>query len=298
MEIKKNFEVKEIKIDKRNINKFIEPEWHRRHRSSQISKIRAGLEHGIHWGETITVNNVNNINRLINGNHRISAFKDYIIRNPEGSIITTLHIYKNLTSKEEKEIYSIIAQSIKETTDDYLKARKDSISLFKLMDERGFPFNLVLYSVTDKTINSMRFTDFLKGYIYRTSTSLSRGGKEAFLSDCQRLMEIDYYKLKDAAKIFIESFGEPGKLNVYSKSTFLAGFMKVYYTEVELKEGIGKELLLTKIKKYLPRYKTIFEEQCRQGGVVSQEQAYRYFVDKILNSSKKEKKVKNLFEPN
>lgn len=292
--IRKPYVQRTVVLDKRSINKYIRPEWHRDMRKNHINHIAVSLRNGEHFNENITVNEVNGKKRILNGNHRMQAVRSVIEKYPQFKIECTETIYKNLDLDEERSIYSIINRVKTETMNDYIKAHCFDSNIYKMVQER-FPSTVGFYNVSRSSRNYIHFATLIRPYLSRNSTtSVVRGfPKDAFVEEIRKMDEDAYDRMAKFMRFFKRTFGEPGSGNIYAEYHKITSIAKIYYTETAA--GIGEEYLekrFTMIKKRMPQ---LFD---RKLGNYSDQIFFYHDLVRALNMFKAgtRKEVVNLLE--
>lgn len=280
------YKVMELLIDKNNIDLFIEPEWHRMFRQGHINKMKQSIFSGDIFGEVITINEINNEWRLINGNHRVRALRECILIDPSISMTNTLHIYHDLSVDDEKIIYGKLSRGIRETRSDKLKAYCNDILIWKLL-QKDFPTHVHIYSVNRQDNNAITLSGLLEPYMIRKSVSFNFFTLDSFISNVILLTEDDYEKLKNIISLFIDIFGYPAKHNPFSQTTFMSVFLKIWYREIERTDGSGIDNVRRALNELKNRHRLELESICKSGGRSAQEYCYSFVIGKINKMSVK-----------
>lgn len=135
--------IQTFEIKKENIDLFVSPEWQRQIRESKISKFKKTILENNFMSSLITCNLKDGKYRLINGNHRIKAIKEVIGKVEK--VVVVLDVHKDLSQKEEKELFSKISIETPQTLDDYLYIFRTDIPKFKELTE-DMPVQIRVYS--------------------------------------------------------------------------------------------------------------------------------------------------------
>ena len=137
--------LEKIIVDESNVAQFVKPNYCRNIRKSIVEKIMASFAEMRHFDDPIVVNKIDSTYRIIDGNHRFTAVKDYIEKNPGTSVEVPLSIYENLTELEKKDIFDMLSDVAKQTLNDFIKIHFDEVPIFKRV-ERQFPISVNIYS--------------------------------------------------------------------------------------------------------------------------------------------------------
>ena len=108
--IEPKYVMKTAEIDKVSINRFfIYEEERRKIRLGKVKSIVAQFSNKDnkkqHFDAPLVVNEINNKQNIIDGNHRIEAIKEQILRDKQFKIKLWMAIYRDLTREQEREIY-------------------------------------------------------------------------------------------------------------------------------------------------------------------------------------------------
>ena len=240
------YEMKDLKIDTENIEKFEFMEERRILRSSHIKAIHSLLATGKHFETPLILNQINGKYRVIDGNHRFEAIKEYLKEDNEIKIKAI--IYKNLDIKEEREIFTLWSLGIKQTVDDMLQLRKSEIDIWNILQDENFPVTIYRShrseSVPLKIVLNMLFSTLETGSIFHASMLTSR-------IIMQKSKEYGKKEAKEIITFFNETFIPVfGRIkdNHYFRSVFIIPLYNVWYYNIP---KFGIEELNNRIKKII-----------------------------------------------
>lgn len=232
--LEKGYKIVNFTINKDNINVFQIMENRRQVSSGHVSKIHGALLAGKNPVGILIVNKKNNKLSLIDGNHRIEAVKRFFSYKKVFSgveIDCVLKVYSNLTDDEEKEVYSKEATRRNESYEDRLTMYKDSITFWKLLQDKlnNFPCKISIYQAT----NGLRFRTVLNA-LYTSASSSDRSFSPSYLKK-DEIVEFanelgwdDYLIFKEFIEFFLEVYGRIESGNIYIKSQFFQPIFDIY----------------------------------------------------------------------
>lgn len=273
-------------VNKNTISKFIRPEWHRDFREIHIKHIQKSLLQGVHFSETITVNELRDKYVIINGNHRIEAIRRVIQEFPDFSIEVRLTKYHSLSEERELEIYTIVNKVRPESYLDRIKAHCINSEFVKLTS-KNFPVRIMFRSVHKDEVNSLPITMVVSPYLNRNNKNFGTGS--ALIKQINEMDEDDVDRIKAFLLFYKEVFGEITKSNLYADPYIVGAVGKVYYNSVGVE--MSKEQFRNKLQVIKQRYTgdlMYFKGQGMRGA----KDLYLFLLDKI----KVGKPLFNVFE--
>jgi hypothetical protein len=239
---KREYKMEKFTLTAENINNFVILENRRLISDGQVRKIHGAVLDKKNPIGILIINRVNGKDRLIDGNHRIEAVKrffEYKKSYATVKIECILKVYENLSSEEEKQIYLDEAKRRNESHEDRLNMSKDDITFWKLLNDKldKFPCEITIY----KTVNGLRFKVILKAI--KTS---KRGPDAAFDAQSLNKDEVvpfaksleyeDYVAFKNFMELFIKTFGQVAKTNLYAKSQYFIPLWDIYIQNIQYKD--------------------------------------------------------------
>jgi len=190
-------------------------------RSSNVSKLRRLLEAGKHFETPFVCNKVGKKWRLLDGNHRFEALRQFFDKFPARRVQVAVCYYEDLDADEERNIFTIWNLGTKQTTNDFVKLHWDEIPITKLMKKPSFPWNVSPYP----SPNTIEFKLLTAPYLVKDSQYDYRfhGSAHDFIEAAKLLGKDDLPVLKQFLQEYIELFGQPEKGNImYRPCNFIA----------------------------------------------------------------------------
>ncbi len=216
--------IQEFVIKKDNVENFINPEWQRNIRQTNVDKFRKIIKEGNLLGTLLTVNKINGKFRLINGNHRINAIRDVIDKVTNVKVV--LDIYEDLTKEEEKDLFAKISIETPLTVDDLLYINKKELKLYNKLN-KDLPIKISIY----RHKNNVR----LKTIIDCIDASKSKNksfdirsiGKDRVVEVGKNINELDFEGLNKFFNLFKNSVGDVQE-NRFYKPIILVPLLNIF----------------------------------------------------------------------
>jgi hypothetical protein len=233
-DIKNKFEVKSFIITPETIDKFQLMENRRQISEHHVGKIHGAILSGKNPLGVLIVNELNNSWRLIDGNHRIEAVKRFYSRenNRKTNLECVVRIFKGLSPEKEREVYSDEAKRKDESYEDRLNLYKDTITFWRLTQDKlnKFPCNVTIYQQK----NGLRFRTILDclstvkseqktGYVPRYL------GKENIVEFARELKYEDLILMSKFIDIFQQTFGLIDKNNIFTRRQGFLPLFDIFY---------------------------------------------------------------------
>ena len=205
-----------FKINSSKLPLFVFPDNRRKISKAQISSLCKCLYSGNHFDSPIVVNKVENLYRIVDGNHRIEAIKKVIKIHPKYNIDVLLIEYKNLDKDGEIEAFRRWNTGKIQTTDDFIQSVAHKIDFIRWL-KKDFPIEVTIYKrpttlgvrlLCGALIAAKKYDD--------TGYGLKR---DNFLNDLNSLDEKDFDFIKGWVKKYVEIFGKPEQGNIYYSTT-------------------------------------------------------------------------------
>jgi len=253
---------------------------------SQVNSIYQSLLKGKHFDVVFVVNNINNQNRFIDGNHRLIALKKFFEKYPFAkSIPVYFATYKNLNEKQERVIFTRWNISIPQGTDDFINSYKETIPMYERFISE-LPCNVYGSS------NKMKLRDLTNAY----SASFEkpyRGGegktKMVLIRYIQKLRDSDMDVLVKNFNIVREIFDSSNKKDWRKQAAFKnIIFRALYYLVANNIEVLGEVYLKRRMNTVLAD-RTILDDYRRYSGRRASVDAYLAFKA-LLNDTQSDKK--------
>lgn len=244
MALKFTYKIKEFIINKNTVKDFVFMINRRKQRQSAINRLKRALSEGNHFDSPIVVNKFNSKYRIIDGNHRITAIKEFLEDNPREKVVVLLAIYEGLDKDEENDIFTRWNVGTRQTKDDFIMNRQDDIPILKWLDE-DFPWPVSIYKNRDQ----LHFYRLVSAYLAtREGKPGYQNSNEAFVRDAINLSKEDFEFLRKFVASFRAYFGDPRRDNVYANTTPIIALMNLYYSNKDKLAESKIWRLLTKMK--------------------------------------------------
>lgn len=273
-----NYEIKDIILDKNNINliDIINP---RQIRGQQVNSILRSLNLGSHFDApfVINVNNGTKRIRVIDGGHRTEALKKYFEQNPDVKVKVKMIVYKDLTESQERKEYTRWNIGVKQTIDDFINCYKSEIPEYESLIAE-----LPLSIYGSKTKMKLRF--MVEAYLLSKSVPF-RGGlvysREEWLDAFKKINYDDILSMKRTFGILFEIFNPNSvidftRLLAFKQTTFKSLYCLVHMNE----ETLGRNYIIKRMKNILVG-SSVFEK-FRMGTRQTVVEAYIYYKQ-LLN---------------
>ena len=287
--IKLNYEIKKIIINKDNLDKFVVDDSNRRKiRDFRVQKLFSILDADEHFETGFMVNEVNNKYRLIDGNHRYEAIKLFLKKHPERSIEVNLSIYYDLTREQESLMFNKWNLGLKVSILDFIQQHKDDIGIFYDVVNKDFSCNIQIYPNN----KSFTFYNLISAYYSATHGNIFIGGwiggGEKFVEYSKSLNNYDITIIKDFINDFQNVFGKVEGLNRYCKTSIFMPLFRLWYDNVH-NAGMTSEDFNRMMESKIFGSQRVLEFS-RLGGRGSSQLSRKIMLE-LLN----EKRNKNLF---
>ncbi len=234
-ELKKDFTIENFMITSESISKFEIMENRRQVGESHVGKIHGALMKGKNPMGVLIVNELNNRWRLIDGNHRIDAVKrfyGYKSENKKVKIECVVRVYKDLSHDEERQIYSNEANRKNESHEDRLNMYKDTITFWKLTQDKlnEFPCRVSIYPQQ----YSLRFRTILDS-LCTVKSEMNNGyapkylRKEDLIIFARDCNYDDLVTVKKFVRIFQEVFGQISRENIFVRRQGFIPLFDIFY---------------------------------------------------------------------
>lgn len=253
---------------------------------SQVNSIYQALLKGRHFDSIFVVNNINNQNRFIDGNHRLIAVKRYFKAKPHASRIPVYFAtYRNLNEKQEREIFTRWNLSVTQSTDDFINSYKETIPMY---DRFVSDLPCSVYG----SYNKMKLRDLINAY-YASFEKPYRGGESKTKMDVvryiQRLKDKDVDILVKDFNAVSEIFDDGNKKDWRKQAAFKnIVFRALYYLVANNIDILGEAYMKRRMRTVLAN-RTILDDYRRYSGRRASVDAYLAFKN-LLNDTQSDKK--------
>lgn len=233
-----------------NIGRFITPAFARTRNSSHIKRLKDFLRtNGYQFGSAITVVKIGSGKFLvIDGNHRIEAFKEILDSNTIKSIYSVLIEYPTMTQESMKDFMRALGLNIK---------RQNLDSLFEVYEK-----NIFLYQERERLSTKVSIRN-KKGYfklinlinILEVKDSSKMPLQKSANSTLDRALatnEKDLEFINDFFCFFSEVFGRIEGDNRYAVSTFMIPLASIY--------GVNYDSLMKDLSDSKKRFQNLIQD--------------------------------------
>jgi len=272
-----DYEMEMAYITKRSADK-LEIVNARKIRKTQVDSLTALLMSGENFDSCIVISRKTNYTqKVIDGQHRVLAMRNYFEKYPESRIQVAFAVYKRLNKEKERDVYRKWNISIKQSTDDFINSYKEAIPMYDRLT-REIPCRVY------GTASKMKLRDIINAYI-AVNEKPYKGGFVKYLED---LKDEDVDNIVPIFNIIMSVFN-PKKLKDFHKISAFKNivFRAIYYLVANNVERLGADYLKRRMKSVLADRK-ILDDYRRFYGRRASVDAYLAF-QKLLNDTKSEK---------
>jgi hypothetical protein len=233
-------------IDSATINQFVVLANRRDIRQGKVRQLVRLLKDGKHFESAFVVNIVDEQHRLIDGNHRIEAIRKFIADHPGRKVRVAMHVYRDLSPKEELEMYTTWNLGTKQTTNDFIKLHWDEVPQFKrLQVEKGFPVSIAP-TWSGKAVEAKLLLNafFAKDALPYSGPSMVNG--QTFIAKAKLISEEDIATLHAAVTDIVAVFGQPDSKSPYYRPAVLQPVLDIWFrnytkhTSEQLRKKLGR----------------------------------------------------------
>ncbi len=223
---KLGYKYKLFELSSKSLSQFVFPSNRRRLSGHQISSLKKTLYLGKHFDSPIVVNKVEGMLRVVDGSHRIEAFKHIAKKYKGFTLKILLIVYSNLDEDAEIEAFRRWNVGKVQSTDDFIQSIAHKVPIIRWL-KKEFPIPVTVYKA--KGTIGIRF---LCSALIAAKTKDDTGyglRRHRFAQDLYKLTEEDYEFLKGWTKNFKDIFGIPTSTTRYYTSTFFTALMYITY---------------------------------------------------------------------
>ncbi len=207
-----------FKLNKRTLSKLEFMNNRRKIYGGQAGGITTLLRQGQHFDSPIVVNEAGGRFRVIDGNHRIEAFKRILKSNPEYSLPILLIKYKDLDDDGEIMAYRKWNIGKAQSLEDFIQTMRSKLPIVRwMLKEFSVPVSIYprpgyfkIRQICSAYLSAIQKRD--DGYAVRRTD---------FIQHLKELGEGDYNWMTRWMKEFVSIFGDPSAKNAYAKAVFL-----------------------------------------------------------------------------
>lgn len=213
--------------------------------------IKKGCEiYGCVFG-AIVVNKVNDKFRIVDGNHRFEAIKEYLSENPSKKIRATFQIVKDLSLDEEKQIFMVVNTMKQQSRMDYVKTQCHESFIYQALMEKKQEFPVEVSERFSKKVGCVAFQTLIEPYIVQERKSMRFATTAELLMKVKGMSMYDYHRLYDFMNAYLDIFGVPNPKTAYGCPAFLIAFQRLYWSADGLVES---DEFIERMKENLPDY--------------------------------------------
>lgn len=220
-------------LSKNTLSEFVFLNNRRKISESNVNSLAGALKNGVHFDSPIVVSSYDKLFYVIDGNHRIEAFKNILKKHPDFKLEVLLIVYGKLEEDDRIQVFRRWNVGRPQSTDDFIQSVAHKVPIIRWM-KNDFPLSLGVY----KQPGTIHVRPLLNGYLAaKRSDEMAHGfNKSKFATALQDLDVKDYEFLKLFVSKFVEIFGEPSGKNPYYRTSFLGAslYLAWEYENAEL----------------------------------------------------------------
>lgn len=221
------------RLTKETIDYFNFMENRRQLSREHVKNLRALLNAGGHFETPIVVSEKEEKYKVIDGNHRLEAFRLILQKKPNAGIDVLLVKYENLTEDEEIDIFRKWNIGRPQGINDFIMNMRRKIPILGMLDELPIP-------VTIYQSKGVTFRRLCNGYFSAKAEDKNGSSlkKDKFLVKIKSMGNEDIRELKSFLTIFKNAVGPPEEHGngTYYRTVFFEGSMYLFFAE-----GVDKE---------------------------------------------------------
>lgn len=212
----------EFTLTSENHSRFTAIKNQRAVRKAQIRHLKKAMKEGSYIeASPFYVNKSGSRYFIIDGNHRIIAFREIVKSNKNFELKISLVVFRGLSEVSERDVYDSVAKQIPQSINDLLNLHKDEFELWNMLGKKPFPVRTTIYPT--KMGMSLRIYLNMLGCSNIEDKKMAMGGlnRDDFLEVGKKTTEEDFYDLNEFFKVFVSTFGYVNLNNRYCKQNFL-----------------------------------------------------------------------------
>jgi len=131
------YTIESITLNKETIKKLRIMTDRRKITSAHVNHLLGILKEGTHFDSPFVVNLLTekNVRKVIDGNHRFEAVKEWIAENEDNSINVVFCTYKDLSVHQEREVYTKWNSGRKQSSDDFIQLYAKTIPMLQAIKD-------------------------------------------------------------------------------------------------------------------------------------------------------------------
>jgi hypothetical protein len=198
--------------------------------------------------------------RVIDGNHRMDAIAEKLLRDSDFRIVITIAEYKNLNRAEERQVYTKWNKGTPESATDYLKWHFKTIPYGKQMLNQlpveiyGNDKKMSIKMLVGSHVNAKKQNAFEGGYSF---------GGEKTVQDFMMIVPSDIKTMALFYEYMVEAFGTYYKGHPFYRSTPLSVFYRIWFDN---KDYISRERFVTAFKRVFAQKLFRWDDIMKNGG--------------------------------
>jgi len=245
------FNTRIFEFTKENISMFKTPNFARTKNDSHIRKLQTQLKNfNYQLGSAITVIKLDSGNYLvIDGNHRIEAFKNILNSGETDKIISVLIEYPTMIQDKEKDLMRILGICVKkQNIESLFEVFQEDILVFQKQKEYPMKVSIKQRKGFFKLIHLINILEAKDDY------NMSEYSKsiESTLNIARNTQNLDVYFLKEYLTYFEEIFGRITQDNRYAVPCFMVALASIY--------GINHEKIQKDISNAKKRFQNLMQD--------------------------------------
>ena len=253
---------KNVTLTKDNLDDFVILDNRRDIKAGVKNKLKRLLMNGEHFETPMMCSLRRGKFRILDGNHRREALKEFFDKYPNRKVEVIIHYYEGLTDEEEKEKYTKWNLGTKQSVNDMVKQYWVDIEIIGMMEE-SFPCT-VSHRWGTATIE---FKTLVASYLTRDTEAIAENcSADAFIDKVKDLSAEDYRVLKAFMTDYVSVFGQPDKDSTFYKQVIFWNMFRIWYDN---KSRFTMPVMLARWKKQLVGDATVKEYTKLGGGTTN-----------------------------
>lgn len=220
-------------LSRETINRFVFLSNRRRLSNANLNSLVRTLKSGKHFDSPIVVSKEEGLYHVIDGNHRVEAFKTILSRVPNFKLEILLITYNRLDDDEKISVFRRWNVGRPQSTDDFIQSVAHNIDIIRWI-KKDFPIPVSIY----RKVDTIHIRTLLSGYLAAKKEDRTFGSynRSNFTDAIKTFDREDYDFVYEFSRRFKDVFGIPSRINPYYKTTFVqaAAYLAYEYSNAPL----------------------------------------------------------------
>jgi len=224
--IKLEHKTKKVVIDAKNVDNYFNfmPD-RRKIYPGHVKALYDVLENDENFNTPFVVNELTRAGkRLVDANHRVEAIRRFLEDYPKKKVEVEMHVYKDLTEQEEREVFRKYNSGRKQSTNDFIQINQSDISIWQMIKKEKMPLSVTIYA----NPNTIPLYRLFESYFLATEGAIFSGAMimkpQMFVDRLKNLGKEDFKLIKAFLIDMVNTFGFPKGNPFYATSPFKALF--------------------------------------------------------------------------